>query len=137
MTTVIPSGGDPETPTVGASTVSTPLEVPTTVAPRSGRATLRGHVAIMRPDHWVKQVFVLPGIVAALSGGTADIPGGLLVRLVVGMTSVCLVSSSNYVINEVLDAPSDRPVRCSAGLGGRSHACVSLICSRTARPKRP
>ena len=44
-----------------------------------GRATLRGHLAIMRIDHWVKQVFVLPGIVAALSDGTDDIPGGLVV----------------------------------------------------------
>jgi decaprenyl-phosphate phosphoribosyltransferase len=62
----------------------------------------------MRTDHWVKQVFVLPGILAALSTGTSGIPGGLWGRLVIGMVSVCLVSSSNYVINEVLDAPFDR-----------------------------
>jgi 4-hydroxybenzoate polyprenyltransferase len=72
-----------------------------------GRATLRGHFAIMRTDHWVKQVFVLPGVVAALSNGRSTIPGGLWLRLVVGFASVCLVSSSNYVINEVLDAQSD------------------------------
>jgi decaprenyl-phosphate phosphoribosyltransferase len=78
------------------------------------RATLRGHFAIMRVDHWVKQVFVLPGIVAALTNGVTSVPGGLLARLVVGMAAVCLVSSSNYVINEVLDAPFDRthPVKC-------------------------
>jgi decaprenyl-phosphate phosphoribosyltransferase len=64
-------------------------------------------LAIMRVDHWVKQVFVLPGIVAALSDGTNDIPGGIATRVGVGIASVCLVSSSNYVINEVLDAPSD------------------------------
>ena len=79
----------------------------TTVALPAGHPTLRGHIAIMRTDHWVKQVFVLPGIVAALSNGTADIPSGLWVRLVIGFVSVCLVSSSNYVINEVLDARSD------------------------------
>src|SRR5690242_8140786 len=72
-----------------------------------GRATLRGHIAIMRVDHWVKQVFVLPGIVAAITNGTGDIPGGLAGRLFLGMSAVCLVSSSNYVINEVLDAPFD------------------------------
>ncbi len=72
-----------------------------------GRPTLRGHIAIMRVDHWVKQVFVLPGIVAALSDGTSDVPGGVAGRIVFGMASVCLVSSSNYVVNEVLDAPSD------------------------------
>jgi decaprenyl-phosphate phosphoribosyltransferase len=72
-----------------------------------GRATLRGHLAIMRVDHWVKQVFVLPGIILALSAGTEDIPGGLVARLVLGMLSICLVASSNYVVNEVLDAPFD------------------------------
>lgn len=73
----------------------------------SGRPTLRGHLAIMRVDHWFKQVFVLPGIAAALSDTTTSIPDGLWWRLVVGFASVCLVASSNYVINEVLDAPSD------------------------------
>jgi 4-hydroxybenzoate polyprenyltransferase len=62
----------------------------------------------MRIDHWVKQVFVLPGIVAAVSQGVNTVPGGLGGRLIVGMAAVCLVSSSNYVINEVLDAPFDR-----------------------------
>ncbi len=74
----------------------------------SGRGTLRGHFAIARVDHWFKQVFVLPGIAAALSDGTGDVPGGLLIRLALGFVSICLITSSNYVINEVLDAPSDQ-----------------------------
>ena len=61
----------------------------------------------MRPDHWFKQVFALPGIAAALSDATGDIPGGLWGRVVLGIASTCLVASSNYVINELLDAPSD------------------------------
>jgi 4-hydroxybenzoate polyprenyltransferase len=68
---------------------------------------LRGHLAILRVDHWFKQVFVLPGIAVALSDSAGDVPGGLWARVVVGMISTCLVCSSNYVINEVLDAPSD------------------------------
>ena len=91
--TILPPGD----PTIAA-------EVPT----GAGRPTLRGHVSIMRIDHWVKQVFVLPGIAAAVTNGTGDIPGGLALRLLAGMAAVCLVSSSNYVINEVLDAPYDR-----------------------------
>ncbi|MDP2292395.1 MAG: UbiA prenyltransferase family protein [Actinomycetota bacterium] len=86
---------------------STAREAPATGSLPPGRPTLRGHIAIMRVDHWVKQVFVLPGIVAALSDGTSDVPGGAAGRIVFGMLSVCLVSSSNYVVNEVLDAPSD------------------------------
>jgi decaprenyl-phosphate phosphoribosyltransferase len=74
----------------------------------SGKPTLRGHLAIMRADHWFKQVFVLPGIAVALSDTTAgDIPGGFWTRIVVGLIATSLVCSSNYVINEVLDAPSD------------------------------
>jgi decaprenyl-phosphate phosphoribosyltransferase len=73
----------------------------------SGRPTLRGHLSIMRFDHWFKQVFVLPGIAVALSDTAGNIPGGLAARLVVGFLAVSLVCSSNYVINEVLDAPSD------------------------------
>ena len=51
----------------------------------SGRPTLRGHIAIMRIDHWFKQVFVLPGIVAALGNDAGNIPGGLWRRVVVGI----------------------------------------------------
>jgi decaprenyl-phosphate phosphoribosyltransferase len=72
------------------------------------RPTLRGHVQIMRIDHWFKNVFVLPGIVAAVGVDFAGTREGLLWRFVIGMISICLVASSNYVINEVLDAPSDR-----------------------------
>jgi decaprenyl-phosphate phosphoribosyltransferase len=74
----------------------------------AGRATLRGHIAIARIDHWFKNVFVIPGIVAAIGVDRYRVSPGILERVVVGMLSVCLVASSNYVINEVLDAPSDR-----------------------------
>jgi decaprenyl-phosphate phosphoribosyltransferase len=75
---------------------------------RRPRPTLRGHLAIMRTDHWVKQVFVIPGIVAALSQGVDGVRSGLWMRIVLGLLSCCLVASSNYVINEVLDAPYDK-----------------------------
>jgi decaprenyl-phosphate phosphoribosyltransferase len=72
------------------------------------RPTLRGHLAICRIDHWFKNVFVFPGIVAAAGMDRSAIDSGLFGRIVLGLISVCLVASSNYVINEVLDAPSDR-----------------------------
>jgi decaprenyl-phosphate phosphoribosyltransferase len=75
--------------------------------PIKGRATLRGHVAIMRIDHWFKNVFVLPGIVAAIGVDPHHIAPNLLFRIAVGLASICLVASSNYVVNEVLDAASD------------------------------
>jgi len=82
-------------------------EVATGAPPTSKRPTIGGHISIMRIDHWVKQVFVVPGVLAALSDGTSDIPGGIAVRLVAGFVAVSIVASSNYVINEVLDAPFD------------------------------
>jgi len=72
------------------------------------RPTLRGHIQNARIDHWFKNVFVLPGVIAAIGVDMAGADEGLWRRFIVGMISVCLVASSNYVINEVLDAPSDR-----------------------------
>ena len=69
--------------------------------------SIRGHLEIARIDHWIKNVFVLPGIVVALSVDPDRLTYDLLVRTVVGLLSTCLIASSNYVINEVIDAPSD------------------------------
>jgi len=76
-------------------------------AVKTARPTLRGHLQIARIDHWFKNVFVLPGIIAAIGVDASRLDAGLLLRIVIGLASVCLVASSNYVINEVLDAPSD------------------------------
>jgi 4-hydroxybenzoate polyprenyltransferase len=72
------------------------------------RPTLRGHLQIARIDHWFKNVFVLPGIIAAIGVDPGGAQSGLWMRMLIGLISICLVASSNYVINEVLDAPSDR-----------------------------
>jgi 4-hydroxybenzoate polyprenyltransferase len=73
-----------------------------------GRATLRGHLHVARIDHWFKNVFVIPGIIAAVGVDPKHVARHLAFRIVLGGVSICLVASSNYVINEVLDAPSDR-----------------------------
>jgi 4-hydroxybenzoate polyprenyltransferase len=78
------------------------------------RPSLQGHLEIARIDHWFKNAFVLPGIAAALSMDPWFIPPGLTWRIVIGLLAICLVASSNYVINEVIDAPFDRyhPTKC-------------------------
>ncbi len=84
-----------------------------TAAPEvSLRERLRAHLAIARLDHSIKNLFVLPGVIIPLSvplstGGTA-FSLALLLRLAVAFVSITLVACSNYVINEVLDAPYDR-----------------------------
>jgi decaprenyl-phosphate phosphoribosyltransferase len=85
-----------------------PSEAEPTARTLAPRATLRGHIAIARIDHWFKNVFVIPGIIAAIGVDRFHVPPNVVQRICVGMLSVCLVASSNYVVNEVLDAPSDR-----------------------------
>ena len=69
---------------------------------------LSAHLQIARLDHSIKQAFILPGIILAmaLSGRHLSLP--LFTSIVVGMISATLISSSNYVLNEMLDAPFDR-----------------------------
>ena len=69
---------------------------------------LRAHVAIARLDHSIKNLFVLPGVIVPLSVDPALMNAHLLVTLAWAFLSITLVACSNYVINEVLDAPTDR-----------------------------
>ena len=77
--------------------------------------SVRGHLEIARIDHWIKNVFVFPGVVVALGLDTTQLTPVLLLRIIVGLLSTCLVASSNYVINEVIDAPADmhHPTKCT------------------------
>ncbi len=69
---------------------------------------LRAHISIARLDHITKNVFVLPGIVIPLSIQPALLKPELLRSVLVGSIALCLVACSNYVINEMMDAPFDR-----------------------------
>jgi len=71
-------------------------------------ARLRAHLALCRVDHWVKNVFVIPGAAVAYSVAPEPLGLALLARLAWGFAAIGLITSSNYVINEVLDAPYDR-----------------------------
>lgn len=69
---------------------------------------LRAHASLLRLDHSVKQVFVIPGIVIAVGLTDAPLDRGLLIRTLLGVAAVMAAASSNYVLNELLDAPFDR-----------------------------
>ncbi len=66
------------------------------------------HARMMRLDHSIKQIFVAPGIVLAVSIGGVHLSAALWVRILIGLVSATLIASSNYVLNELLDAPFDR-----------------------------
>lgn len=71
---------------------------------------LKKYIKIMRLDHWIKQLFILPGFVfaLALTSSLKEISTNQILFLLIGFVSTCLVASANYVINEWLDAEFDR-----------------------------
>ena len=69
---------------------------------------LRAHIAIARLDHSIKNLFVLPGVIVPLSVDPALFNLHLIHTLILAFVAITLVACSNYVINEVLDAPYDR-----------------------------
>ena len=71
------------------------------------RMNLSDYIKIARPDHWFKNLFMLPGVALALV--LADVAfSDALFPLIIAVASTCLVASANYVINEYLDAEFDR-----------------------------
>jgi 4-hydroxybenzoate polyprenyltransferase len=69
---------------------------------------LRAHLAIARLDHSIKNLFVLPGIIVPLSVYPSLLTWQLVWTLLLAFVAITLVACSNYVLNEVLDAPFDR-----------------------------
>jgi decaprenyl-phosphate phosphoribosyltransferase len=76
---------------------------------------LQAHVRILRLDHCIKQIFILPGVILAIAITGRHIDRDFIWNVLIGMLSATLISSSNYVLNEMLDAPFDRlhPTKCS------------------------
>jgi len=68
---------------------------------------LLDYASIARPDHWLKNVFMLIGVVLACFYMPTLFWGFDVVKLLVAFFATCLVASSNYVLNEILDAPTD------------------------------
>ena len=68
----------------------------------------RNYVSIARPDHWVKHIFILPGVVVGIALAPSIRATDVLFNCVVGFISACLIASANYVLNEWLDAESDK-----------------------------
>ena len=69
--------------------------------------TFSGHLQICRFDHWIKNVFILPGLLIAVSVYPQSLHPQLIIPIAIGLLAAGLIASSNYVINEILDAPFD------------------------------
>jgi len=79
------------------------------VYPQAGlkKPSFYKYLLLTRPDHWFKQIFMLPGVALAL----LLVPHGSLFHILIavgaGIISTCCIASANYVINEWLDAEFD------------------------------
>jgi decaprenyl-phosphate phosphoribosyltransferase len=76
---------------------------------------VKAHIEIARLDHSIKNVFVVPGIVVAMTSTHTGFTTELWRTFFVGFLATTLIACSNYVINEVLDAKFDRlhPSKCN------------------------
>lgn len=72
---------------------------------------MKKYISLMRLDHWIKQLFIVPGVVCGIYL-TKDIVslsiGSLLLSFLLGLLGTSLIASANYVINEYLDAEFDK-----------------------------
>ena len=66
---------------------------------------MKKYIEIMRLDHWIKQFFIVPGIVCAILLAEGNFAWE---KFFCGFIATCLIASANYVINEYLDAEFDR-----------------------------
>ena len=68
---------------------------------------LKPYLQIARADHWVKNAFMLLGVLLAVFYRPEVLSAASLAPLALAVAATCLVASSNYVLNELLDAPQD------------------------------
>ena len=69
---------------------------------------MKNYIKIARPDHWVKNAFILPGVAIAILLTDFVFTPDVIVRLIIGFMATCFIASANYVINEWLDAEFDK-----------------------------
>jgi 4-hydroxybenzoate polyprenyltransferase len=95
---------------VSSSTTAEPA-APVSVRPQvsaSSQTTVSAYIAIARPDHWFKNVFMALGVVLAYFCHPELFGLAILGPILWAVAATCLIVSSNYVLNEILDAPTDR-----------------------------
>ena len=67
---------------------------------------MKKYLIIARLDHWIKQLFIMPGVWLAwvMVGGNSR----SILSVIFGLLATSLAASANYVINEWLDAEFDK-----------------------------
>jgi decaprenyl-phosphate phosphoribosyltransferase len=71
-------------------------------------AGVRDYFLMTRPEYWLKNIFIFPGLFFALAVYRVPFSGTLVFNILTGLISAILIVSANYVINEYLDAAFDK-----------------------------
>lgn len=71
-------------------------------------SNIKEYLRVMRPDHWLKNIFIFFGHVVAIALADLSVDAELAWKILLSLVPACLVASANYIINEILDAPFDR-----------------------------
>lgn len=69
---------------------------------------MKSYIKIARPDHWIKNLFIVPGVILANLLTETAFTAEIGIRFIIGFLATCLIASANYVINEWLDAKFDK-----------------------------
>jgi len=69
---------------------------------------IKPYIQIARVDHWPKNAFMVLGIVVAVMYRPEAASWSVVPTICIAILATCLVASSNYVLNEILDGPTDR-----------------------------
>lgn len=69
---------------------------------------MKDYIKIARVDHWIKQLFIVPGMIFAIFLVKDVNLTSVIPDIILAFISTCFVASANYVINEWLDAEFDK-----------------------------
>jgi decaprenyl-phosphate phosphoribosyltransferase len=79
----------------------------TSIAEQPARIDVWAYVQIARVDHWFKNTFMILGVILAVFYEPQVAVWSSVPALMIAVAATCLVASSNYVLNELLDGPND------------------------------
>jgi 4-hydroxybenzoate polyprenyltransferase len=82
------------------------------------RSALVPYIQLARFDHWLKNVFMLPGVLVAMLADPGLVSATGFARVAFALLAAGTIASANYVLNELMDEKSDafHPVKKSRPL---------------------